>query len=42
MMDVIDYQVSYLLYFLHMVSNCFNNNAEVYCVIMDDTPPHSK
>ena len=24
---------------LHIVSNCFNNNTEVYCVILGDTAP---
>ena len=26
---------------LHIVGNCFNNNTEVYCVILGDTPPPS-
>ena len=24
---------------LHMAGNCLNNNTEVYCVILGDTPP---
>ena len=26
---------------LHMIGNCFNNNTEVYCVILGGSPPPS-
>ena len=26
---------------LHIAGNCLNNNTEVYCVILGDTPPYN-